>query len=101
MAPRFPEYNETFVLVGERMKQGQPHLRIYFATGVIGAKCEKCGWSAKTGYVPGETAHQTATREFGSHVCAKRPAGPIEVATESTLPLAKPQPGIPSGGEGL
>lgn len=47
----------------------EPKLRIYMATGVIGCKCETCGWGAKTGYVNGETAHQTAHRVFGEHVC--------------------------------
>ena len=82
------------------MRQGQPHLRTYFATGVIGCKCEKCGWSAKTSYVPGETAHETATRVFGTHVCAPRATG-IEVAKDSTLPLAKQTAAVPPGGEGL
>lgn len=47
----------------------EPKLRIYMATGVIGCKCETCGWGAKTDYVGGETAHQTARRVFGEHVC--------------------------------
>jgi hypothetical protein len=47
----------------------EPKLRIYMATGVIGCKCETCGWGSKTDYVGGETAHQTARRVFGDHVC--------------------------------
>ena len=81
------------------MKQGQPHLRIYFATGVIGCKCEACGWSAKTSYVPGETAHQTASREFSNHVCP-RAAAPVEAAKDSTINLTK-QIAARAGGEGL
>ena len=83
------------------MKLSQPHLRTYFATGVIGCKCEKCGWSTKTSYVPGETAYETATRVFGNHVCATKPAGPVAASADPTIPLAKQPTAIPPSGEGL
>ena len=72
----------------DRMQVREPKLRIYMATGVIGCKCEACGWTAKTSYVSGETAHQTATREFGNHICP-RPAVQTEGTKDSTLTLAK------------
>jgi hypothetical protein len=67
------------------MKQTESRLRIYFATGVIGAKCERCGWGAKTSYVPGETAHQTANRVFGGHVCPQSAN-----KTEATVAITSP-----------
>jgi hypothetical protein len=73
------------------MKQGEPRVRFYFATGVIGAKCEACGWGAKTGYVPGETAHQTAARLFGNHVCPNRSSN-VEAAVAITSPHNSDRP---------
>ncbi len=62
------------------MKDGAPNLRFFSMTGVIGCKCQTCGWSATTPYVRGETADQTVRREFSGHSC--RPVKVTEAAEE-------------------
>lgn len=52
------------------MQERKPKLRIYTMTGLIGCKCDTCGWAATTPYVNGERTDQTVQRVFRIHVCS-------------------------------